>query len=216
MGSANGAVDVRGKLLDPQIGEQYEVGFKTSFFDQRLTTNVAFYHLSKKNMAVGVLGKPYSEAIGEARSQGVEIDASGQVTDGLSLIGSYAYTDAVISKSDFNQGNRLWDVPRNAGSLWAKYDLQQAELRGLSVGAGAYFQDSKQGNNANEYQLPGWGRIDALVKYQLPLAKTRTTLQFNIENLLDHQYYMGSAGFGTTFINPGQPRTFMGSVKVEF
>lgn len=216
MGSANGAVDAHGKLLNPQIGEQYEAGFKTSFFDQRLTSNIAFYHLSKKNMAVGVLGKPYSEAIGEARSQGVEIDISGQITDGLSLIGSYAYTDAVILKSDINQGNKLWDVPRNAGSLWGKYDFQQAELRGLSVGAGAYFQDTKQGNNANQYELPGWGRLDALVKYQLPLAKTRTTLQFNIENLLDHRYYMGSSGFGTTFINPGQPRIFMGSVKVEF
>lgn len=216
MGSANGAFDAQGKLLDPQIGEQYEAGFKTAFFDQRLTSNVAFYHLSKKNMAVGVLGKRYSEAIGEARSQGVEIDISGQITDGLSLIGSYAYTDAVILKSDSNQGKKLWGVPRNAGSLWGKYDFQQAELRGLSVGAGAYFQDTKPGNNANQYELPGWGRLDALVKYQLPVAKTRTTLQLNIENLLDHRYYLGSSGFGTTFINPGQPRTFMGSVKVEF
>ncbi|OAI11229.1 TonB-dependent receptor [Methylomonas koyamae] len=216
MGSANGAIDAHGKLLDPQIGEQYEAGFKTSFFDQRLTSNVAFYHLSKKNMAVSVPGKPYSEAIGEARSQGVEIDVSGQVTDGLSLIGSYAYTDAVILKADNNQGNKLWNVPRNAGSLWAKYDIQQAELRGLSVGAGAYFQDTKQGNNANEYQLPGWGRIDALIKYQLPVAKTRTTLQFNIENLLDHQYYIASSPGLTTFVIPGQPRTFMGSVKIEF
>ncbi|PPD48681.1 MAG: TonB-dependent siderophore receptor [Methylobacter sp.] len=216
MGSANGATDINNKRLDPIMGEQYEAGFKTAFFDDRLISSVAFYQLTKKNMAVGVPGKPYSEAIGEARSQGVEIDISGQVTEGLSLIGSYAYTDAVVLRADFNEGKQLWNVPRNAGSLWAKYDLQQAALRGLSVGAGAYFQDTKQGDNANTFQLPGWGRIDALVKYSLPIAKTKTTLQFNIENLLDHQYYMASQAFGTTFINPGQPRTFMGSVKVEF
>ncbi len=139
---------------------------------------------------------------------------TGRVSDGLSLIASYAYTDAVILKGN-NQGKQLWNVPRNAGSLWAKYDLQQAALRGLTVGAGAYFQGQKQGDNINSYQLPGWGRIDMLVKYQLPVAKAKTTLQFNIENLLDHEYY--TATLNDRFsVNVGQPRTFMGSVKVEF
>jgi len=215
LGSANSAFDINGKLLEPETGEQYEVGFKTAFFDERLTSSVAFYQLTKQNMAVGVLGTPYSVAIGEARSQGVEIDISGQVTDGLSLIASYAYTDASVTKGD-NEGKRLWNVPRNAGSLWAKYDLQQEAVRGLSVGAGVYFQDQREGDIANDFQLPGYGRLDALVKYQLPLAKAKTTLQFNIENLLDHQYYASSSPFNKNFVNPGQPRTFMGSVKVEF
>lgn len=215
LGNSNGASDPGGRLLGPEIGEQYEAGFKTAFFDERLTSNVSFYHLSKQNMAVPIPGTPFSQAIGEARSQGVEIDISGQVTDELSLIASYAYTDASILKSDTNQGNRLWNVPRNAGSLWAKYDIQHQLLRGLSLGAGVYFQSQKQGDNANSYQLPGWGRVDAMVKYQLPIAKAKTTLQFNIENLLDRQYY--TATLGDRFsVNVGLPRTFMGSVKVEF
>lgn len=215
LGNTNGASDPGGNLLGPEIGEQYEIGFKTAFFDERLTSNVAFYHLTKRNLAVAIPNTPFSEAIGEARSQGVEIDVSGQVTDGVSVIASYAYTDAAILKSDSNQGNRLWNVPGNAGSLWAKYDLQHEVLRGLSLGAGVYFQSQKQGDNANSYQLPGWGRVDTLVKYQLPIAKAKTTLQFNIENLLDHQYY--TATLNDRFsVNVGQPRTFMGSVRVEF
>ncbi|MBK8816159.1 MAG: TonB-dependent receptor [Methylococcaceae bacterium] len=215
LGNSNGASDPSGSLLGPEIGEQYEMGFKTAFFDERLTSNVAFYHLTKQNLAVQIPGTPFSEAIGKARSQGVEIDVSGQVTDGLSIIASYAYTDAAILKSDNNQGNRLWNVPRNAGSLWAKYDMQYEALRGLSLGAGVYFQSQKQGDNANSYQLPGWGRVDMLVKYQLPIPKAKTTLQFNIDNLLDHQYYTATLGDRFT-VNVGQPRTFMGSVKVEF
>ncbi|MCF7966099.1 MAG: TonB-dependent receptor, partial [Methylobacter tundripaludum] len=43
----------------------------------------------------------------------------------------------------------------------------------------------------------------------------KTTLQFNVENLLDHEYYVSTSN-SNTFINPGSPRTFMGSVKVEF
>lgn len=215
LGSANGAIDAGGKLLQPEIGEQYEAGFKTSFFEERLTSNVAFYHLTKKNMAVGVLGSPFSVAIGEARSQGVEIDITGRVTDGLSLIATYAYTDAAILKGD-DAGKRLWNVPRNAGSLWLKYDLQEEALRGLSVGAGVYLQGQKEGNIANTFQLPGYGRIDTLLRYQLPVAKSKLTMQFNIENLLDHRYYTSSSAFNSNFVNPGAPRTFMGSVKVEF
>ena len=45
--------------------------------------------------------------------------------------------------------------------------------------------------------------------------KAKTTLQFNVENLLDHQYYAATSN-SNTFITPGAPRTFIGSVKVEF
>jgi len=214
LGSANTAIGVGGTVLGPETAEQYEAGFKTEFFDKRLTSSVAFYQLTKQNMSVPIIGTPYSQAIGEARSQGVEMDIAGRVSDGLSLIATYAYTDAAILKGA-NAGNRLWNVPRNAGSLWAKYDLQQAAVRGLSVGAGVYFQGQREGDNANTFELPGYGRIDALVKYKLPLAKAKTTLQFNIENLLDHRYYTATSN-SNTFINPGSPRTFMGSVKVEF
>ncbi|MGZ4956212.1 MAG: TonB-dependent siderophore receptor [Methylobacter sp.] len=214
LGGANTAIGVGGSVLQPETAEQYEAGFKTEFFDKRLISSVAFYQLTKQNMSASIVGTPYSQAIGEARSQGVEMDVTGRVTDGLSLIATYAYTDASILKGT-NAGNKLWNVPRNAGSFWAKYDLQQAAVRGLSVGAGVYFQGQREGDSANSFELPGYGRVDALVKYQLPVAKARTTLQFNVENLLDHRYY-ASTGNSNTFINPGSPRTFMGSVKVEF
>lgn len=55
-----------------------------------------------------------------------------------------------------------------------------------------------------------------MIKYQLPFTqKSKTTLQLNVENLLDHEYYAASSG-NQFFVNPGAPRTFIGSVKVEF
>ena len=214
LGSANTATGVGGAVLGPETAEQYEAGFKTEFFDKRLISSVAFYQLTKKNMTVPITGTAFSEAIGEARSEGVEIDVTGKVTDAVSLIATYAYTDASILKGS-NEGKRLWNVPRNSGSFWAKYDFQQAAVRGLSMGAGVYFQSQREGDAANTFELPGYGRLDALVKYKLPIAKAKTTLQFNVENLLDHQYYVSTSN-SNTFINPGSPRTFMGSVKVEF
>lgn len=48
LGAANTAFDATGNTLAPQIGEQFEGGFKTSLFDGRLNSNVAYYHLTKK------------------------------------------------------------------------------------------------------------------------------------------------------------------------
>ncbi|MDD1619967.1 MAG: TonB-dependent receptor, partial [Methylococcaceae bacterium] len=122
LGAANTGTAANGSILQPETAEQFEAGFKTEFFDKRLTSSLSYYHLSKQNISVAIPGTGFSQAIGEARSQGVEIDISGRVTDGLNLIATYAYTDAVILKGS-NAGKRLWNVPRNAGSLWAKYDL---------------------------------------------------------------------------------------------
>lgn len=216
IGNLSSRIGPNGNALPPETGEQYEVGFKNSFFENRLSSSVSFFQLTKQNQAYRLFPTNFYEPTGKTRSEGVEIDISGRITDNLSLIGSYAYTETSIVKATSNQGNQLWNVPRNAGSLWAKYDFTQDELRGLSFGAGAYFQSQKQGNNANTYQLPGWGRLDAMIKYQLPFTqKSKTTLQLNVENLLDHEYYAASSG-NQFFVNPGAPRTFIGSVKVEF
>jgi iron complex outermembrane receptor protein len=204
-----------GSALPPEISEQYEGGFKTEFFDKRLLTNVAFFHITKQNLAVGTGGFVHGKAIGQARSQGIEVDVTGKVTDNLNLIATYAYTDAIAEKGD-NAGKRLWNVPRNAGSLWAKYDFLDESFKGLSVGSGVYIQDQKEGDAGNTFELPGYARLDALVKYQLPVNKTKTTLQLNVQNLLDHQYYTSTVGWSNSFVNPGMPRTFMGSIKFEF
>ncbi len=204
-----------GSSLPPEISEQYEGGFKTEFFDKRLLTNVAFYHITKQNLAVGTGDFVHGKAIGQARSQGIEVDVTGKVTDNLNLIATYAYTDAIAEKGD-NAGKRLWNVPRNAGSLWAKYDFLDQSFKGLSVGTGVYIQDQKEGDAGNTFELPGYARLDALVKYQLPVHKAKTTLQLNVENLLDHQYYTSTVGWSNSFVNPGAPRTFMGSIKIEY
>jgi iron complex outermembrane receptor protein len=216
-GAANTNMGVNGKILQPETAEQVEAGFKTAFFEDRLTSTVAFYSLTKQNMIIPIAGTFFSEAINKARSQGIEMDIAGRISENLNLIANYTYTEAVILESNLkrvNAGNQLWNVPKNAGSLWAKYDLQQETLRGLSLGAGVFFQGQKQGDIANTYQLPGFGRVDALVKYKLLAAKT--TLQFNVENVLNQQYYAASLPNNIYAISPGAPITFMGSVKVEF
>ena len=210
LGAANSVFDASGKILKPQIGEQFEGGVKTSFFDGRLNSTLAVYHLSKQNVAVPVPGTPFSTPIGEARSQGIELDVAGQVTEALSLILTYAYTDAKVTEGA-DKGRRLWNVPIHGGSLWARYEVPSEWVRGLTVGSGVFVQDKRQGDPSNSYSLPIQTRIDAMVRYQPPILDSRLSFQLNAYNLANETLYGGTLGDRFS-INVGMPRMFIGSI----
>ncbi|MGH8552739.1 MAG: TonB-dependent siderophore receptor, partial [Methylococcales bacterium] len=96
LGTTSNGRTAAGSPLPPQEGEQYEAGFKTAFFDGRLSSTLAFFNVTKSNLSAADRTRPGIAfiAAGEARSRGIELDISGQPTDRLSLIGTYAFTDA--------------------------------------------------------------------------------------------------------------------------
>jgi iron complex outermembrane receptor protein len=210
LGAANTAFDASGNILKPQIGEQFEGGVKTSFFNGRLNSTLAAYHLTKQNVAVPVPGQPFATPVGEARSQGIELDIAGQVTEALSVILTYAYTDAKVTEGD-NKGKRLWNVPIHGGSLWARYEVPAEWVRGLTVGSGVFVQDRRQGDQLNTYSLPMQTRIDAMVRYQPPILNSRLSFQLNAYNLANETLYGGTLGDRFS-INVGIPRMFVGSI----
>lgn len=222
---ANNGVTATGATINPEIGEQFEAGLKTELFDHRLTTTLAYYHLTKQNIMTRDFNSPdpfASASIGEARSQGIELDTLGQVTDEFSVAGNYAFTDARITR-DYSglQGNRLNNVPEHSGSLWFKYEIHHYNpLNGLSFGVGMFAAGQRQGDNDNTFALPGYVRLDTFAAYSHQLGKSRLITQFNIRNLLDKTYYESTDPFQNApprvGIYPGAPLTAMGSIRLEF
>ncbi|MCX7068014.1 MAG: TonB-dependent receptor [Methylococcales bacterium] len=222
---ANNGVSSTGTSFKPQIGEQFEAGVKTSLFDNRLLGTLAYYHVTKDNLLTPDLSTPDptdSKSTGRQRSQGVEMDITGQITDALSVIGSYAYTDARVTHDNGGyQGKRLSNVPENAGSLWVKYDFSHYKpLNGFSMGLGGVVAGQRQGNIDNTFQLPGYVRMDMFAAYSFKVQKSKVTAQFNIRNLLDKRYYEStdpesnvSPALG---VAPGAPLMATGSLRVEF
>lgn len=222
---ANNSPADNGATFDPQIGEQFEAGVKTQLFDDRLLATLAYYHLTKDNILVpdNNTPNPFDKIANQQRSQGIELDVTGHVTDAFSLIGSYAFTDARVLKdySGDTAGNRLANVPEHSGSLWLKYDLNgYAALKGLSFGVGGVAAGEREGDFANSFQLPGYVRMDAFAAYRWNIQKTRVTAQFNIRNLLDKQYYESTDPESNITprlgIAPGIPLMAVGSIKVEY
>lgn len=53
---------------------------------------------------------------------------AGKVTDSLSLIGSYAYTDARLTEDPDNNGNDLPNVARHTAALFLSRDFGSTSL----------------------------------------------------------------------------------------
>jgi iron complex outermembrane receptor protein len=211
--------------VTPETGEQYEAGVKTEFFDGRMTATLAFYNINKKNILTPDLSTADptdSDTIGEARSKGMELDISGRITDYVSLIGNYAYTDAEITKDNSdNQGNRMPNVPYNSGSLWLKYDVNGFDAsNGFSLGVGVFAAGQRDGDNENTFKMPGYVRLDAAAAYRWTMGPSRVTAQLNLRNLLDKAYYESTDPFVNVAprlaVVPASPFTVLGSVRVEF
>lgn len=208
LGSANG-ISSTGQPFAPQIATQYESGIKLAW--ENLTASLAYYHLTKDNvLTTNNFG--LQEPIGTQRSQGIEFDASGQVTDQLSLIATYAFTDARFTKADVGvAGNRVNNVPEHQASFWAKYDITHQ----FSVGTGVFMAGQREGDAANSFQLPGYARWDAMAAYKWDIGKSRLTAQVNVNNILDKEYYSSTIGSRLN-IPVAEPLSVLGSLKLEF
>ena len=83
------------------------------------------------------------------------------------------------------------------------------------MGAGVYIASERQGDPANSFQLPGFVRLDTGLSYKTKFGPSTLTARFNITNLLDHTYY-ATTQENRANITPGTPRTFLGSLRLEF
>lgn len=84
--------DASGNFLDPLVGENYELGLKSEWFDRKLNTSIAIFHLSQKNRAY--YPDPKSDiaiALGEVVSRGVELEASGEILPGWNVFARYTF-----------------------------------------------------------------------------------------------------------------------------
>ena len=220
-GNSNGSALVfDGSRPPPQKGEQYEVGVKGSLLDNKVTTSLTYFDLYQKNrMTPDPDHTGYSLPAGEVRSQGVEFDIAGQVSRHVSLIGSYTYNYARITKDNTKGatsivGKRLYGVPLNSGAVWAKYDTAPSSPEGWGFGAGAFLNGERQGNNTNTFQLPGYARFDAMLSYRTKFDRFQLSAQLNVQNLLDATYFESTDGASNAYY--AAPRTYTGTLALNF
>lgn len=195
-----------GASYDPTEGEQYEAGLRYAPDDRDLSVTLSVYDLTQQNvLTTDPAGGPQIQE-GEVRSRGAELEARAQLTNGLSLIAGYAYTNAEITKSnDGNEGNEPGAVPEHSASLWADYRFGGA-LSNLNVGAGARYIGSTY-DQSNTVRVPDYTVYDALLGYWL----NDWRLALNVKNLTDED-----ATTCTYLCFYGQERTYTATVTYRW
>ncbi|MEM1256792.1 MAG: TonB-dependent receptor [Cyanobacteria bacterium P01_H01_bin.21] len=210
----NTATTVDGNLLEPERGEQFEIGARAELLEGRLTANLALFELTKENVATTDPDNIFfSVATGEQRSRGIELDIAGEILPGWNIIANYAYIDADITEDeDGNQGNRLRNIPEHNINLWTTYDIQDGPLEGLGFGLGVNYVSERFGDDANSFTADDYFLTNATVSYK----RDNWRAAFNIRNLFDIDYIEAAGSTRTSGIDPGEPFTIVGSFSIEF
>lgn len=196
--------------LEPEETTNYELGTKWDVFNDRLSLTAAIFRTEKENTRVQVDTASYENA-GKTRVDGIELSASGKITDKWQVFAGYSYLDAKqqdggpLNKA--TDGNKLPNTPRNSASLWTTYAITPK----LTVGGGAFYVDDVFGNVANTTYVPSYTRYDAMASYKL---SKNVDLQLNVQNLTDKTYY--DKAFSTHFANQAPGRTALLTTNFHF
>ena len=185
--------DVNGKTLDPQEGENYEVGVKGEFYDGRLNASLAYYQLKQDNFAQEIAGvtTPSGDAAFEAiqgvKTKGVELEVTGEIMPDWNLHAGFNHK---VSKQQESKVSTL--TPENEFTLYTSYKVNQW-VEGLTIGGGVRWQDETWGNVHNpqytdpvKHTVSDYWLVDAMANYKL---NDQLSFSFNVNNLLDEKYY---------------------------
>lgn len=205
-----------GSVLDPIIGSNYELGLKGELYDGRMNTSLAVFRYDHENRAVTDYASGYecsgwycSKSSGKVRSQGFELEASGEVLDGLQLSAGYTFNTTKFLSDPDNRGKVFsqW-TPKHMLRAWSAYQLP-GQLNRLNVGLGFTSQSHTLGYN-RQYSVPGFTVWNARLSYQL---SPEVGLAVNLNNLFDKRYYIPA--FAETNGNNmyGDPRNLLFSVR---
>lgn len=208
----NNGLDAGGKSFKPEEGVGYEIGIKSELFDDRLSTTLAAFHIEKENVLALDPATDTQRAMGKARSQGFDLQLTGQVTDAVRVIGAFAYIDAEVTKGDkaIPTGSRILGVAKRSGSLLGVYEFQDGLLRGSDLGAAFTYVGDRSGEAGKSFELPAYHTVDLLAHYK---ASDNVTVGLNLNNLFDEKYYERS--YSNYWVNPGEPRNFTVSLTLN-
>ncbi|MFC4278545.1 TonB-dependent siderophore receptor [Achromobacter aloeverae] len=175
-----------GALLPPRTGEQYEVGVKNSFLDDRLNTTVALFRINDNNRAVADPDHATGSIPGgKARNQGVELELNGQPTPNWNVYAGYTYLNV---KFDNDQANLTDGTdPKHLFKLWTKYKFTDGPLQDVSVGGGMLAQTAiTRGVTQGGYAI-----FNATLGYQV---NKNVDVSIALNNIFDRDYYIRPPG----------------------
>jgi catecholate siderophore receptor len=176
----------------PEENESFELGSKWDLLDERLSVRGSIFRTEKSNAREPDPNNTlFTVNAGKQRVDGVELAATGNLTQKWQVIASYDYlASETVSSAGYpsSVGHVLSNVPKNTFSLWTTYELPW----NFEIGGGFNYVGPRSANGSTlttatpDETVGGYWTLNAMAKYTL---NKHVTLQANIYNLTDNFYY---------------------------
>lgn len=225
-------INASDKTFDPEYSWNYEIGAKTSWWDNRLVLNAAAFLITLDDQQVTQTLPSFANTVirnaGESRSIGFELEGSALLCEGLTAEAGFGYTHSEFVKysdpalgADY-KGNKTPFAPEYTYNVALQYRrpivnqfnwlweddfidiFTRAEVRGV----GPFYWDTANKLKENAYEL---------VNFRLGLESEHFDVTLWCKNAFDKEYAKVAFAWGpNAFGQAGDPRTFGVTIAARF
>jgi len=198
----------------PETSQSWEAGLKFAEPVPGLTGTLSLYRITRQNVVTPDPLNPFqSIQTGEQRAQGLELDLVYEPDPSLSLLFSYAYTDAEVTEDNaLPVGDKLRRVPEHAARLAGRYRFQGPSLEGLEIGLGLTAVSSRELTLPNSVAVDG----NVLVDLQLAYDFGPAAVSLSVVNLTDSDAFVPYQYLARAVVAPVQPLSAFITLKANF
>lgn len=194
--------------LDPQTLTNYEAGVRGSFLDNKISLEAAIFRQNINDLIspFGAFPNNSFQNVGDVRQKGLELSSVVTPLDGLSLTGSYTYSDFVFTRYDNGidnfTGNRQPGVPKHSffGEIFYIFPF------GLFGAVESQYVGRFFANDANNFIHPPYAVTNLRFGYKQPEGVYRIRFEpfLGIRNIFDRRYSAFAIinDSGRRFFNP--------------
>ncbi|MDT8757222.1 TonB-dependent receptor [Sphingomonas psychrotolerans] len=230
--------------VEPEKLDAFELGYKSQWFDRRLTFNATLFHYDYRDVQINVVG-PNPGAVGgatvsylqnaaKARTNGAEIELEARPVEGLSLTGAVGILDTkydelqVVNGGADLSGARFVRAPKLTLNGSATYTIPLGASGSVDLAADARYTSRQfyyitPQDTVNRYLLTQKGYTIANARISYTDASDRYTVSAFVNNLFDTDYLnhalpSANPGQGITgdTVAWGDPRTYGVSLIARF
>ena len=204
-------------ILAPTRSRQLELGIKRDW--QRASASAALFRIERDYQYT----RPNDDgsftylAQGEQQNTGLELSASGWLTERLQVSASAAAIRARVSGTgtEAYEGHQAINVPTLRSSL--SFDYRVAAVEGLALLGGVQYSGSKYANQAGSVKVGDYTVFDLGGRYSMRLEGYEAVLRLSVDNLFDIRYWRDAGEYlGDGYLFPGAPRTARLAATLNF
>jgi iron complex outermembrane receptor protein len=201
-----------GAVLPPTISKQIEVGAKANAGGVLLT--LAAFQIDKANLydVDNFDGTRTRNQDGRQVHKGIELTATGKVTEDLTIMGGGTYLDTEVTKTNTASllGKQIQGVSKWRWSLYGEYRMPF--IQNLYLTGGVSYRSSSYYDAVNTQLVPAYAVGDVGLRYETAFNGTPVIMRLNVQNVADNHYWQNSSG-GLVL---GAPRTYTFSTTAKF